>query len=139
MIGPKPTAGPCEVCNGPVSTFIAYNHENGAQTERILREDWKASVDAHHEYEASLRAEVERLRPVVEELVRFGDLSDKCRARGDWSEWPDPLDADADYLTWSDRMILRARSALAALAKKETKPSVGNPPRERPGATEGGG
>ncbi len=68
MSGPKPTAE-CEVCNGPVSTFIAYNHENGTQTERILREDWEASVDAHHEYEASLRAEVERLKDLVREAL----------------------------------------------------------------------
>ena len=105
MTDPEPTAGPCEVCDGPVSTFIAYNHENGTQTERILREDWKASVDAHHEYEASLRAEVERMwaeRKVVLDLVVY-------------------LRTHIDRLNTHPQAVVLLNSAEAALARMEGK------------------
>lgn len=69
-----------------------------------------------------LRARVDRLQPVVEELVRFADLSDRCRAKHDWSEWPDPLDADTDAMTWSDRIILRARTALTPKSEEAPTP-----------------
>ena len=115
MSGPKPTAE-CEVCNGPVSTFIAYNHENGTQTERILREDWKASVDAHHEYEASLRAEVERAGALIEEVVvRFGEHADVREGVAAWHLYASELKPwlDDNRPGWRDRV--------AALDRKERK------------------
>lgn len=61
----------CEVCNGPVSTFIAYNHDNGKQTPEILMEDWKADIEAHHARIAALEREREEWKVLFRTAYRY--------------------------------------------------------------------
>ncbi len=109
----KPTMNPTA---GTIFEDVCSN----AQLARPVEDRWSlsdeqiVSVRALVRDNTDLTQQVERLRPVVEELIRLGDLSDKCKAKADWTEWPDPVESDRDdELTWGDRIIVSARAAIA--------------------------